>query len=152
MDSCPTKALIEPYTLDVNRCLNFILEDTGPMPDWAREGVGNRINGCDACQEACPMNSKAKPAPQPLTAKEPDPELVPFPELERCFSVTMDEMKANYGYMDWFKPSIRYLKRNALIALGNSEDRGLSKTAERFVDSEDRVLRAHARWAKARLQ
>jgi epoxyqueuosine reductase len=152
MDSCPTKALIEPYTLDVSRCLNFILEDTGTIPEWARDGVGNKINGCDVCQEACPMNSKVKPAPQPLTASEPNPGLVPFPELERCFSVTEDEMKANYGYMDWFEPTTRYLKRNALIAVGNSADHDLSKTAARFLDSKDQILRNHARWAKDRLR
>ena len=151
MDACPTKALVEPYVLDVNRCLNYILEQKGPMPDFARTAAGSRINGCDKCQEVCPMNSVAKRAPRPLTARELDPDLVPYPKLERCFEVTDKEMEANYAHMDWFEPTTRFMKRNALIAVGNSGEKELLKIARRFETSEDELLRDHARWAAKRL-
>jgi epoxyqueuosine reductase len=152
MDACPTKALVEPYVLDVSRCLNYLLEKDGPMPEWARDAVGNRVNGCDRCQEACPMNVNAKPAPQPITARGLDPELVPYPELPICFEVTEEQMKANYAHMDWYEPTTRYLKRNALIAVGNSGERELLSLAKRYSDSPDEMLKDHARWALSKLQ
>ena len=151
MDACPSKALVAPYTLEVERCLNFIMEENGPAPSYARPLLGNRINGCDACQEACPMNKKVPPAPEPLTAKIPDPKLVPFPELERCFQVGEREMEKNFSHMDWYEPKVRYLRRNALIAIGNSGEKSLLKTAKKFGDSDDSVLSDHARWAIEKL-
>jgi epoxyqueuosine reductase len=147
IDACPTHALVEPYVLDASRCLCFVMEDTVAMPVWARKAVGNRINGCDACQEACPVNKTVNPAPKPLTARAPAQDLAPFPLLERCFEVTDDEMRDNLAYMDWFEPTPKYLKRNALIALGNSGQRDLIRAAERFADDPDPMLREHARWA-----
>ena len=151
MDACPTKALIEPYVLDVNRCLNYILEETGPMSEWARQAVGRRLNGCDTCQEACPMNKKAKLAPLPLTAPKPDQELVPYPMLERCLDVTQQEMDKNYAYMDWNEPTVRYLVRNALVAIGNSGEKDLARLARRHAESADSLLREQARWALEKL-
>jgi epoxyqueuosine reductase len=151
MEACPTKALVEPYVLDVNRCLNHILGQRGPYPDFARIPAGNRVNGCDKCQEVCPMNSAAKPAPKHLTARELDPELVPYPKLDRCFEVTDREMADNYAHMDWFEPSTRSLRRNALIAAGNSGEKELLKIAKKYERSEDDVLKNHAKWARERL-
>jgi len=151
IDACPTKALAEPFVLDASRCINYILEMDTPIPSFARYLIGNRINGCDSCQEACPMNKKVELAPQPLTARAPEPELVPFPALERCFEVTDGEMKQNYAYMDWYDAKVRYLRRNALIAVGNSSQKDLIHLAEKFRDSEDPVLKDHARWAIERL-
>jgi len=54
--------------------------------------------------------------------------------------------------MDWFEPTTRYLKRNGLIAVGNSADHDLSKTVARFSDSKDQILINHARWAKEKLR
>jgi len=151
MDACPTRALAEPYVLDVRRCINYILEEDTPAPSYARHLIGNRINGCDACQEACPMNNKVELAPQPLTARALDPELVPFPTLERCFEVTDREMEENYAQMDWYDSKVRYLRRNALIAVGNSNEKDLIHLAMKYKDSEDPVLKEHARWAIERL-
>lgn len=151
MDACPTKALVEPYVLDVNRCLNYVLEQRGPYPDFARVPSGSKLNGCDECQEVCPMNSVAKPAPKGLTARAMDAELVPYPKLDRCFEVTDREMADNFAHMDWFEPTTRFLKRNALIAVGNSGEKELLKIVRKFEGSEDELLKDHARWAKERL-
>lgn len=151
IEACPTRALVEPYVLDVNKCLNYITESRWPVPYWAMELLGNRINGCDVCQEVCPMNKRAKPAPQPMTARKPDPELVPYPLIERLFSVDGREMEENYGYMDWDEPSTRFLKRNALVAAGNSGERDLLRFARQYAVSRDEMLREPARWAVDKL-
>jgi epoxyqueuosine reductase QueG len=87
-----------------------------------------------------------------MTVRTPNSELVPWPTLERCFEVTEEEMKKEYGRMDWHNAEVRYLRRNALIAIGNSGERGLGRITERFEDSDDHVLRDHARWALSRLR
>jgi epoxyqueuosine reductase len=45
----------------------------------------------------------------------------------------------------------RYLRRNALVALGNSGGPELREHAERYAGSDDDLLREHAEWALARL-
>jgi len=147
MDNCPTKAIIEPYVLNVGRCLNYIMEEKGPVPMELRAAMGNRINGCDTCQEVCPMNIRAKPGLQPRTAAAPDPELVPYPKLDRLFELSQAEMDKNFLHMDWHEPTIRYLRRNALIAVGNSGQKEFKIIAQRFASSEDVLLKEHAKWA-----
>jgi epoxyqueuosine reductase QueG len=53
--------------------------------------------------------------------------------------------------MDWFEPSTRFLRRNALIAAGNSGEKELLKIAKKYERSEDDVLKNHAKWARERL-
>jgi len=147
MDACPTKAIVEPYVLNVGRCLNYLMEKKGSVPNEFRVAMGNRINGCDTCQEVCPMNSRAKPCPQPRTATAPDPELVPYPKLARLFDLTQADMDKNFAHMDWHEPTIRFLRRNALVAAGNSGEKELIGSARPFVISDDEMLKELAHWA-----
>ena len=52
INSCPTKALVAPYTLDCNKCISYQNQHkTAPNFDyhgWEK--------GCDICQEVCPFN------------------------------------------------------------------------------------------------
>jgi epoxyqueuosine reductase len=59
VEACPTGALAHPYSLDARRCLSYrTIETRGPIePDLAQR-MGDRLFGCDACQEACPFNSR----------------------------------------------------------------------------------------------
>ena len=66
--------------------------------------------------------------------------------------MTEKEMKKEYGHMDWHKAETRYLRRNALIAVGNSGEMDLARIARRFEDSDDIVLKDHARWALSKLR
>jgi epoxyqueuosine reductase len=46
----------------------------------------------------------------------------------------------------------RYLRRNALVALGNVGTRAEAPLAERYAESDDDLLREHAVWALRRLE
>ncbi|MBI2296453.1 MAG: tRNA epoxyqueuosine(34) reductase QueG, partial [Betaproteobacteria bacterium] len=67
MDICPTGAIVGPYQLDARRCIAYLtVELKGSIPEELRPLIGNRVFGCDDCQDVCPWNRKA-----PIT-EEPD--------------------------------------------------------------------------------
>lgn len=54
--ACPTGAL-QNGCCDARRCLSYwTIEAKSAMPPELAELQGNRLYGCDACQEACPWN------------------------------------------------------------------------------------------------
>jgi len=57
IDACPTKALIEPYVLNANRCISYLtIEHRGDLPNELTTKFDNWIYGCDICQDVCPWN------------------------------------------------------------------------------------------------
>lgn len=60
LEACPTQALT-PYQLDATRCLSYHnIERRGPMKIEFAVKMGDRLVGCDICQEVCPWNQKSK--------------------------------------------------------------------------------------------
>lgn len=59
---CPTQAFIAPYQMDARRCISYLtIEYKGIIEDKTlRQGIGNRIFGCDDCQLICPWNNFAQ--------------------------------------------------------------------------------------------
>lgn len=59
IDACPTGALTEPFVMRMDRCVaHLTYKAPEPIaPDlWGK--MGKWIYGCDACQEACPLNKE----------------------------------------------------------------------------------------------
>jgi len=76
MDACPTGAIVEPHCLDARKCISYLtIELRGEMPKALQRLCGNRIFGCDACQEACPWNrrtpSTSESSFQPVAGMNP---------------------------------------------------------------------------------
>lgn len=60
MDACPTGAL-DFRKLDARRCISYhTIESKEPVPEEIKKMAGNRIFGCDRCQEVCPWNNRAE--------------------------------------------------------------------------------------------
>jgi epoxyqueuosine reductase len=152
LGACPTGALVGPGVLDARRCLAWLLQAPGVFPFEHRAALGDRIYGCDDCQEVCPPNRVAmRPRPGPGPAPGPGQSEV---DLLDMLAAPDAELMARYGR--WYIPQRdpRYLRRNALIALGNTGDgrSGPVESAMRgYLTSPDELLRAHAVWAVLRL-
>lgn len=72
LKACPTRAFVEPHTLDANRCISYwTLEKRGDLPISSddRAAMGRWVAGCDLCQEACPFNIR----PTRAALAEPPP-------------------------------------------------------------------------------
>lgn len=65
-NSCPLKALDNPYKLDPENCLSLIQQEE-KYPEEAKSAAQNRIGDCEICQDVCPWNKKH--INQPLKTK-----------------------------------------------------------------------------------
>lgn len=149
--ACPTGALDQAGVLDARRCLAWLLEAPGPFPLELRSALGGRIYGCDDCQEACPPNRSAErrnPSPGPGPGEQP------WVDLLWMIDADDGELMARLGR--WYVPrrQPRYLRRNALVALGNvgdGADAAVAGSLAGALGSEDPIVRGHAVWAARRL-
>ena len=148
IEACPTGALDEPGTLDSTRCLSYWTQAPGSIPEEYRAELGAQVYGCDICQDVCPWNrgvEKRRAGEQPPAGAEPHVSLVEWLELSD------DELRTRYERLYFPRKDSRYLRRNALVALGNSGGPELRAAAEAYADGEDPLLREHAGWTLARL-
>ena len=151
LPACPTGAFIQPGVLDARRCLAWLLQAPGVFPAEHRVALGDRLYGCDDCQEVCPVNVKAAHrSPAPAVDRQDQPTA----DLLDLLGATDEELLETYGR--WYIPERqpRYLRRNALIVLGNTadgHDPRVVDTLRRALRADDVILRAHAIWAAARL-
>jgi epoxyqueuosine reductase len=131
--------------IDARRCLAWLVQATGDFPEEHRKALGDRIYGCDDCQDVCPINRLSA---TPTAAPEPDVEA--RVDLVALLEADDDALLAAHGR--WYVPrrDPRYLRRNALVALGNTARRGDPRVASvlhRYLDGDDDLLRRHAAWA-----
>jgi len=150
IDGCPTGAIVAPGVIDARRCLAWLVQKPGIFPMEFREALGDRIYGCDDCQDVCPINRRSDPAPEGVAA----PELVawvPVLELLNLDDATILERHGRW-YLHGRDPV--WVRRNALVILGNTgdgQDRAVEAVLVRYLQHPNPVLRAHAVWAARRL-
>jgi epoxyqueuosine reductase len=151
LTACPTGALVEPGVLDARRCLAWLVQAPGSFPLQYRRSLGNRIYGCDDCQQVCPINRVADrrvPPPAPHNDERPWIDLIDLLES------TDDALMTAHGRWYIAGRDPRYLRRNALVALGNvgdGNDPATEQTLRHWLGVDDPMLAEHARWAASEL-
>jgi len=148
LDACPTGALVEPYRLDARRCISYLtveLRDCTPID--LRTLQGNRLFGCDACQQACPHNRQT-----PITTEDafrPRPRMNPM-TLDELFTLDEDGFRRRFRHTPLWRSRRGGILCNAAIALGNHPDQAAMPALQQGLeDSEPRVRTACA-WALGR--
>jgi epoxyqueuosine reductase len=148
LDGCPTGAIIEPGVIDGRRCLAWLLQAEGVFPVEYRVALGDRIYGCDDCQDVCPPNQIRRRRPSDAGD---DGAWVP---LFDALSLDDEALLARLGRWYIAQRDPAYLRRNLLVVLGNVGDAADPRTEAALTASlaDSRALvRAHAVWSARRL-
>jgi len=146
IEACPTNAIKEPYKVIPSLCIAQWL-DGGPISRQFRGKVGNRLTGCEICQEVCPKNQGLTPRkhyPVEIEEKSDSPELIPlllgdknyYKKVLPSFVLEMD---------------ISALRRNVALALGNIGDPIAVPALVKSLSHSESKVRSYAAWALGRI-
>ena len=149
IDACPTGALDEPGILDSTKCLSYWSQAPAPVPVEYRGAMGSYVYGCDICQDVCPWNRGTEK--RRSGAALPD-DAEPIVSLLEWLEAEDDDLRRRYDRLYFPRNDPRYLRRNALIAAGNSGEAALVPAIERWSESDDELLSEHANWALEQLR
>lgn len=152
LDACPTGAIVDDGVIDARRCLAWLVQQSGVFPRAFRIALDDRLYGCDDCQDACPPGLRTARSADAAVAHGTEPEA--WVMIADVLDASDDELLARFGR--WYIPrrEPRYLRRNALIVLGNvadSDDDNARRLVHRYLSHSDGMLRAHAVWTAGRL-
>ena len=156
IDACPTDAILDGRVLDARLCISYLtIELRGSIPEALRPAIGNRVFGCDICQEVCPWNDDA---PSPARAPfEPRPGQPMPPEdmvawAEELARLDTDGFRARYRGTAFSRPGRDGLLRNLAVGLGNAGTPAARPVLRRLAEDPSPLVREHARWAIGVLQ
>jgi epoxyqueuosine reductase len=159
LTACPTGALRGrdergAPVIDARRCISYLtIELRGPIPMELRPGIGNRVFGCDICQEVCPWNDRfARPTTEPAYAPRTEldgPSLVALAAL--LLSVDEEGFRRRFAGSPVLRAKRAGLLRNVCVALGNcGTEEAVGPLSRALVDVSP-LVRAHAAWALGNL-
>ena len=149
--ACPTDAFPAPFQLDARRCISYLtIEHKGPIPEEFREGIGNRIYGCDDCLAVCPWNKFADAA-SANRAFLGRAELA-APALADILALDDPAFREVFAGSPIKRIGRGRMVRNAAIAAGNSGDLALVERLRPLLADEDSVVAEAAQWAVGRLE
>src|SRR6201993_4203783 len=151
IEACPTDAILAPYQLDANRCISYLtIEKRGSISDEdLRRGMGRHVFGCDICQDVCPWNRKS---PSSAAAEfEPRQGLV-NPAPDWIAEMSEEEFRETFRRSPIRRAKRAGLRRNAVIAMGNSGNSEFLPLLDRLASDEDGSVADAARWAANELR
>ncbi len=174
--ACPTGALLgrDPAgapVVDARRCISYLtIELRGPIPRELRPLIGNRVFGCDICQEVCPWNNERfvqltkerdyradwREAPDRSDARKarPGTESASLVELMRMTREEWDLWTRGSAIR---RAGYAGFRRNVAVAIGNwlsSVDEPPEEAVAVLRDAledEEPLVREHAAWALGRV-
>jgi epoxyqueuosine reductase len=112
LDACPTGALVAPYLLDARKCVSYLtIEHRGEIPAEFHTACGNRLFGCDACQEACPWNRRTPLTSEP--AFQPGPGMNPV-DAAALLALDEESFRARFRHTPLWRAKREGILRNAM--------------------------------------
>jgi epoxyqueuosine reductase len=152
LDACPTGAFTGPGELDARRCISYLtIEQAGPVPEELRTAIGDRLFGCDDCQDICPWTRVPTPSVEATLPFATDPR---WSGLGAADLLALDEA----GFLRLTeatplrRPGRAGLARNAALVLGNAGDHVHLPVLQRAATLDPSpVVRDAAAWAAGKL-
>ena len=160
LDACPTDAFVAPRVLDATRCVSYLtIEQRGAIPEALREGVGERLYGCDVCQDVCPWNvrfARVLPEASPFAPRAALADRDSRTLAREVLGMSQAEFSAAFRDSPMKRAKVRGLKRNAAVVLGNvgtpDDIDVLTRALDDSLDTSEPLVHEHAAWALARIR
>ncbi len=162
LDACPTGALLGRNdsgapVIDARRCISYLtIELKGPIPRDLRPGIGNRVFGCDICQEVCPWNVRfASPRGDDAYAEQAPPHTL-VDLADRLLRLSEKGYQRLYADSPLARPRRKGMLRNLMVGIGNAlalgaydpgEQAHVIEVLERALHDDQPLVRGHAAWA-----
>ncbi|MCI0435636.1 MAG: tRNA epoxyqueuosine(34) reductase QueG [Gemmatimonadetes bacterium] len=175
VDACPTGALLGRTDtgaplMDARRCISYLtIEHRGPIPHEFREAIGNRVFGCDICQDCYPFNVRFAavssepgfaargPGDAPIGV-EPRDGAKPHPGTGSPSLIALLEMALDAAAWDSFSRGSPLRRagragfaRNVCVALGNWSAPVAAPALTVALSDGEPLVRGHAAWALGRI-
>jgi epoxyqueuosine reductase len=150
LTACPTGAFPAPFVLDARKCISYLtIELKGSIPVELRPLLGNRIFGCDICQDVCPWPARfAAPTQEraffPIDIDRAAPKLIDLAGLSE------EEFRQRFAGTPILRAKRRGLLRNVAVALGNWGSAEAREALTRLARDPDPLIAEHARWGLTR--
>ena len=151
LQACPTQALLGrdesgAPIIDARRCISYLtIEQRGPIPRELRPLMGNRVFGCDICQEVCPWNgpkfvqvTRGKDFASRVDEKT---SLIALMQMDEA---QWDEFSRGSAMR---RPKRSGFLRNVAVALGNWGSSDAVPVLTAALSDPEPLVRGHAVWA-----
>ena len=159
LDACPTGALLGrdargAPVMDARRCISYLtIEHRGPIPRELRAPIGNRVYGCDICQEVCPWNVKFQtPSSEPAYRARPELDGPPLVELaERLLAMDDASFARAFRGSPVRRAKRDGLLRNLCVGLGNEGGKHAVAVLIQALRDRAPLVRGHAAWGLGKI-
>jgi epoxyqueuosine reductase len=148
LDACPTGALTDARRLDARKCISYLtIELRDHVPPGLREALGDRLFGCDACQEACPHNGRTPSTDEEALWPEEDSNPI---ELSGLLLLDEEAFRRRFRHTPLWRAKRRGVLRDAALVLGTQPHRAALPTLIGALRDAEPLVRAAVGWALGR--
>ena len=149
LDACPTQALT-PYQLDAARCLAYQnIERRGKRDPEFWQALGDRMVGCDICQEVCPWNKSPAESKKIWRNGFKDFELGSLGDLLEM-NETQYRKKTKHSAISRVK--FYDFMRNAFIVIANTGRRDLLSSMRSWRECHQDTVPEEYQWCLEKLE
>ncbi|MDF2546245.1 MAG: tRNA epoxyqueuosine(34) reductase QueG [Anaerosolibacter sp.] len=144
IEACPGRALKDGYNMNARKCISYVTQTKEEIDEEARGKMKNFIYGCDVCQNVCPHNKHIVHKIEGDFIPEGN---IHRPSIRKLIQMSNKEFKVLYKNTAAGWRGKNNLRRNAIIAAGNTKDPGLLLYLAEVLKDESVMIRKYAVWA-----
>jgi len=149
--ACPTQCIVGDHIIDASQCISYLtIEHKGVIPRNLRSLIGNRVFGCDVCQDVCPYNSRVTGNQSGIFFNLKKKNYHPL-DLLKEMSLSEKTFIEKYMNTPILRVSYECHLRNIIIAAGNSHDCKFIKPLKELLAIDSEIIRIHAVWALGKI-
>lgn len=155
LDACPTQAFVAPHVLDANKCISYLtIELRGAIDEALRAAVGDRVYGCDVCQDVCPWNVSfsAELREPAFAARDGLNTRDAHAIAQELLAMSQSEFSTRFKGSAIKRAKRRGLARNAAVVLGNVGSSDVVPLLDAALAHDEALVREHAAWARGTIR